>query len=85
MKLYPRQEKETRTFIITGKKYCGCEMTKTLVATTQYDEEGNVVPYYDGEITRYAVQKYDSVKMPIGMRYFSTEMQARRYFNSNNF
>lgn len=86
MKIYPKEARKERTFIITGKKYHGNKMTKVLIETIDYSEDGDIIPHYDGCDIWYSVQKYDNVRMPIGRRDFGGDKEkALKYFNNNNF
>lgn len=86
IKICPKQVMESRELVITGKKYNGCTMKKTLIAATDYDENGNIVKHYDGAETWWDVQKYDSVGMPVGRKNFGGDKEkAMKYFKSNNF
>lgn len=82
-----RTAREERTFVITGKKYNGATMTKVFEAFTDYDEEGNIAPRYDGAETWYYVSRIvTKTGMPCGCRGFAGDREkAMKYFLNGNY
>lgn len=78
MVITPTQTFARRNFTVSSGKFKGAPASKMLILTVNKDPNGNVIS------EAFAVQKYDSVGMPIGRRYFADFFTADKYFNKDN-